>query len=321
MSGQISWEVLMLRLARGVAKLDAARVQKSLDFIYSQRMSDGGFRGRRGPSDLYYTSFALRTLALVGETNCETLPFILSKRNEIFRESIDALSMATCAIFLNVDSLENSDASSDAREVENLAAWLERQLAPMMHVSGGLQTSREAITWSTYLTFLWGVIATMLGETPPRISYNEISARRREDGGFVELAPLKRSGTNPTAAALGIAESVAIGGEIACNDFSPEEFLLWKQNAIAFLAAQQLSGGGFRAHTQIPVADLLSTFTALVTLDRFGGLGTISPAAALTFAHQCRTDSGGYCGGLWDTSADTEYTFYGLAIEAMLTEM
>ena len=31
-----------------------------------------------------------------------------------------------------------------------------------------------------------------------------LKSRRREDGGFVEIAPMRRSGTNPTAAAVGL---------------------------------------------------------------------------------------------------------------------
>ena len=33
----------------------------------SLQRADGGFAGRQGLSDLYYTSFALRTLAILGE--------------------------------------------------------------------------------------------------------------------------------------------------------------------------------------------------------------------------------------------------------------
>ena len=63
---------------------------------------------------------------------------------------------------------------------------------------------------------------------------------------------MRHSGTNPTAAALGL---LLLTEQLDETD---------PPSAAGFLAAMQNAEGGLRANTQIPVADLLSTFTGLV---------------------------------------------------------
>ena len=59
-------ERLHLRLAAGVASLPAERVAAASKFFIASQRSDGGFAGREGESDLCYTAFALRGLAIGG---------------------------------------------------------------------------------------------------------------------------------------------------------------------------------------------------------------------------------------------------------------
>src|SRR5206468_751176 len=60
-------EQLTLRLAVGIAKLpEEVRLRHSKYLLAAQR-EDGGWAGREGGSDLYYTGFALRSLAMLGE--------------------------------------------------------------------------------------------------------------------------------------------------------------------------------------------------------------------------------------------------------------
>ena len=54
------------RLTRGLAGMDSARRQRHRQCILSFQMPDGGFRGREGDSDLYYSGFAVRSLAVLG---------------------------------------------------------------------------------------------------------------------------------------------------------------------------------------------------------------------------------------------------------------
>ena len=60
------------RLARGLDQVAADRILRHRQFIQTQQMPDGGFRGREGESDLYYTGFAVRALAVSGGIDDKT---------------------------------------------------------------------------------------------------------------------------------------------------------------------------------------------------------------------------------------------------------
>ena len=51
---------LALRLASGAARLPARFLAREAAYVAAAQRPDGGFAGRRGGSDLYYTSFGLR---------------------------------------------------------------------------------------------------------------------------------------------------------------------------------------------------------------------------------------------------------------------
>src|SRR5436189_9689 len=140
------------RLVDGLDRLPEEFRQRHIDWLRSVQNPDGGFSGRAGGSDLYYTGFALRSLAV-----------------------LQGLTPDLCDLVQFVRS------------------------------------------------------------------------RRRADGGYVEIAPMKRSGANPTAAAVGILQ---IAG--ALEDHA-------RLAVVDFLAELPSSfEGGLRANDRIPAADLLS---------------------------------------------------------------
>ena len=56
---------LQARLADGLARQPAAFRARHAGFLSERQNPDGGFSGREGESDLYYTGFALRGLAVL----------------------------------------------------------------------------------------------------------------------------------------------------------------------------------------------------------------------------------------------------------------
>ena len=91
------------------------------------------------------------------------------------------------------------------------------------------------------------------------------------------------------------------------------------QNAtIEFLAEMQNDEGGLLANTRIPIADLLSTFTGLLTLSDLHSASVVNFAAARRFVESLELPSGGFLAAAWDGVADVEYTFYGLGCLALL---
>lgn len=84
------------------------------------------------------------------------------------------------------------------------------------------------------------------------------------------------------------------------------------------IQALQHPSGGFLAHSQAPMPDLLSTAVALFTLS----LHRVAPAvdsAPFIYAHWLH--DGGFAPTLFDHQSDVEYVFYGLlAIGALRTD-
>jgi geranylgeranyl transferase type-2 subunit beta len=60
-------EDLTLRLATAIAELPDDLRARHVAYLLAAQRDDGGFAGREGSSDLYYTGFALRSLAMLGE--------------------------------------------------------------------------------------------------------------------------------------------------------------------------------------------------------------------------------------------------------------
>ena len=172
---------------------------------------------------------------------------------------------------------------------------------------GGYAKGPEGNKSSTYHTFLVLLCHEMIEQQmrDPKRIVDFIFSQQRDDGGFVEIAPMKRSGTNPTAAAIG---SLKILG--ALDDAV-------KQDASEFLADMQTDEGGLRANTRIPIADLLSTFTGLLSLQDLSAANLIDEPAARRYAESLQLDDGGFHGAVWDEGCDVEYTFYGLGTLAL----
>jgi geranylgeranyl transferase type-2 subunit beta len=191
------------------------------------------------------------------------------------------------------------------------ADWRDRVAAVLESfrtADGGYGKTPGAAHGSTYTSFLVALALQLLDRPIPRPeSLSELmKSRKRPDGGIVEIHAMKRSGTNPTAAGLGVLQ---ILGEL------DDETRL---AAASFLAALPSAlEGGFRANDRIPAADLLSTFTGSWTLDQLGESSRVDWPELRTFSEACESAGGGFRGGLWDETTDVEYTFYGLGVMAL----
>jgi len=60
-------EELTIRLGTGLGEVPEAIRDNHAGYLKAAQQADGGFAGREGGSDLYYTGFALRSLAVLGE--------------------------------------------------------------------------------------------------------------------------------------------------------------------------------------------------------------------------------------------------------------
>jgi geranylgeranyl transferase type-2 subunit beta len=296
-----------LRLAAGAASLPQPARSRHATFLTAAQRPDGGFSGREGESDLYYTSFALRSLFLLGELYgpladraADFLKSKLSGRETI----IDFLSLIYGAMLLDISAGIDVFADSSANWRDAVAETLEQ----LRRDDGGYAKAKAGRASSTYHSFLVLLCRQLIDRPLPDAGrmVNFVRSQQAGDGGFREIRVAKRGGTNPTAAAIGVLKMLsALDTETT-------------RHTIDFLAGMQTDEGGLRANTRIPIADLLSTFTGVLTLTDLGGLDAVDIAAVRRYVSQLDQAGGGYCGAAWDQGVDVEYTFYGLGTAALL---
>jgi geranylgeranyl transferase type-2 subunit beta len=295
------------RVADGLARLPATVRRRHAEYLVSVQNSDGGFSGREGGSDLYYTGFALRGLAVLDALSpalCERAAGFL--RTTLARETsvVDFLSLLYSCLLAQLAGAGEVLAGSPPDWPDRVAATLESFRA----ADGGYAKAPGGASSSTYHTFLVALCYQMLGRDVPGPGElaRFVLSRRREDGGFVEIAPMRRSGTNPTAAAIGLLTLVEPAVGPASTDV--------RDGVIAFLSDMPSLEGGMRANGRVPLADLLSTFTASWTLAELGALDRLDADSMRGYAEGVERGEGGFHGGLWDEGFDVEYTFYGLGV-------
>lgn len=296
------------RVASGLRRIDPHRLDRHRQFLMTQQMADGGFRGREGDSDLYYTGFAVRSLAISGgldPSRLDSISGFLETHDPLQLNVIDQLSWFYSALVIQAaggrDLLEHQPADF----IDRVAHRLET----LRTADGGYAKSPQGTAGSTYHSFLVVLTWQMLGRSVPRPNalIQFLYDRQRDDGGFVEIAPMKRSGTNPTAAAVALLR--VLGG--LDDDIIAD--------VLGFLTDVASSEGGFQANTRIPFADGLSTFTGLLTAQDLGSDDLLPPRRIEEFVSGAlESPDGGFMGASWDQQSDAEYTFYGLGTLGLL---
>jgi geranylgeranyl transferase type-2 subunit beta len=297
------------RLASELRRLDPERAARHANFILRFQQADGGFAGREGGSDLYYTSFAVRALALLNaldRSRCQDIATYLKNAAAARREYslIDLVSWLYSVITVQLIG----NLAPFAGDAESFADEVTASLEAFRRPDGGYAKTHEGGVGSTYHTFLAALCFELLGRSAPDAAGigRFVLSRRRDDGGFVEIAQMKRSGANPTAAAAALLKRFGAMDDQTLRGIE------------TFLTNVRGDEGGFRANTQIPFCDLLSTFTGLLTAHDLGFVKRIDIESCLRFVNQLEGAEGGFGGAIWDGGADPEYTFYGLGALALL---
>jgi geranylgeranyl transferase type-2 subunit beta len=300
-------ESLTLRLAEGVGELPEELRERHAAYFLAAQREDGGFAGREGGSDLYYTGFGLRALAILGELRGEraqrAAQFLRSRLRG--QESVvDFFSLIYGGRLLEMAAGVDVFHQAEPQWREAVGAWLLK----LRRDDGGFAKGHEGAASSTYHTFLallcLELIEQPLPEPEPILAF--LRKQQAADGGFLEIRAQKRAGTNPTAAAIATLRMLdRLSAEI-------------RESTIDFLLELQTEEGGLRANTRIPIADLLSTFTGLLTLQDLGAAQELDLPALQKFVRSLQHESGGFQGAEWDPAHDVEYSFYGLGCLALL---
>lgn len=307
------------RVSRGLSHWDEVRRQRHREFILTQQNPDGGFGGRGIPveyandepeereSDLYYTAFAIRGLSalkLFTAEDARRVSEYLAVSRHQKSNVIDVVSWLYSALMVQAASGVNPLADADPQWPQHLAATLEG----FRSSDGGYSKTHEGAIGSTYHSFLVALCYELIGQVlpEPQKLVEFIRSRQRDDGGFVEIAPMKRSGTNPTAAAVGV---LTIHSTVGPN---------LRADVLAYLADVRSDEGGFQANTRIPFADSLSTFTGYLTCLDLEAPEAVDRKRLEQFILSLEHPTGGFRAATWDQSTDVEYTFYALGTLGLL---
>lgn len=297
---------LTLQLAIGASQLDPSLRSRHAQWLLAQQRDDGGFAGREGASDPYYTAFALRALWILDALNAENgsrAAHFLKQRLTSKESIIDLISLifGSAIVELAVGEVVIPDEDVDWRQnVSELLSTLRTE-------DGGFAKTPEGRAGSTYQTFLSILCYQLIEIPPPNIAGIEafLESQKQLEGGYLEIRAAKRPGVNPTAAAIGTLKAL---GKLKHDE---------QQNTAEFLAEMQSDEGGFTANTRIPFADLLSSFTGLLTLSDLNSTPKVNTEAINRYALSMQSPEGGFVGFTLDQTADVEYTFYGLATLAL----
>jgi geranylgeranyl transferase type-2 subunit beta len=300
---------LTARLIDGVDRLPPEFRRRHGQWIRAWQNTDGGFPGRAGGSDLYYTGFALRGLAVLQELEsncCIRAATFLRQQLTGSASVIDLFSLLVSAFLVRLGGGPDVLGERPADWPERVAATLES----FRHPDGGYAKAHGSTSGSTYTTFVVALALELLGRPVPfpDLVVSFLRTRHR-GGGFVEILQMKRAGTNPTAAAVGTLQIL--------DGMDPE----LASGVIDFLVRMKSDAeGGIRANDRIPAADLLSTFTGSWTLADLGGFSQLDHRALREYGLRLEGPDGGFRGGLWDAGMDVEYTFYGVGLLGLLAD-
>lgn len=266
------------KLAAGVARLGPSFAEPRVRFVLSKQMPEGGFAGRRGGADIYYTDFALRTLLLLGarDAAARTAPYV-AHQTATPRDATECFNRLNC--------------------VRLLARCGIKTALDVHPIHESLISARSG----AYDAFLTALCLEMLEENPPGTAHGwpaAVAVCKKE-----VKSPRQTNSVAAATAFLRIRD--ALDADTAAR-------------VVGFLASVQAPCGGFLAHPAAPIPDLLSTFTALVALSDIGSLRAADLASAARFVRSLACANGGFRSCSNDPESDVEYTYYGVATAALL---
>lgn len=289
------------RIRAGLGRLNVDFRRRHRRFVASARASGGGFAGRGGRPDRYYTHFGLRAAdALELDRGHELWTAAADFMEGLGRPPGDVVD-CYCEAFSRALLAQRDCCSANWESLPEVAAVCRGE------ATGGEGSSEgTGEAGSLYRAFLAAMTLELLGERPSAEDVGRfVMERRCVDGGFSDTRGAERGSLNPTAAAVVLLCSVGKREQAA--------------EAGGFLAGLQRPDGGFPAHSEAPSSDLMSTFTALVALEDVGRLDGAEMGAAARFARELEAGSGGFYGAPQDREVDVEYTYYGLGVVGLLS--
>lgn len=285
----------MLQVARLAPKLLGDSAALVHTFLNDHQNTDGGFKGRDGRSDLYYTVFGLDSLiALRQAANVPVVAEYL--RSFGSGEGLDFVHL--CCLARAWSAVSRAEEAKEALESVRKVQLLER-VAGFRTPDGGFHPQVGGKAGTVYGCFLGlGAYQDLERELPaPLDMVRSLKFLETPDGAWANERGIKEGATNATAAAVTILRHLQMPIDARVGEW---------------LLEQAHPQGGFKAMPRAPLPDLLSTATALHALSGLQiDLGQ-HKESCLDFIDSLWTNAGGFHGHWSDDDLDCEYTFYGL---------
>lgn len=271
-----------------------------VEFITKQLNPDGGFKGRGGQSDLYYTVFGIESLLGLGDLipKERITNYLLEFGDGCSLDLVHLSCLARC--WADISNAQNMQ----------LTSAIARNIEEHRCSDGGYNVSMGAAHGSAYGCFL------------ALSAHQDLNIRLQNAGAMVDCIRLLRlpdgSYSNDTSVPIGSVPATAAALAVLHYLNEPVDNL-----SVDWLLSQNHPKGGFAV---IPLLrddaapDLLSTATALHTLALVGiSTGSIKQKC-LDFVNSLWNPEGGFRGNRTDDTLDCEYTYYGLLALGHLSE-
>jgi geranylgeranyl transferase type-2 subunit beta len=297
-------QIITALLQQGNSYLSTGLRDRIADYVVSKRREDGGYPGRFGGSDPYYTDFALRILSLTrSEEVRHPATLAYAARGDPMADIPECFNRLSIAQFCDVPL---------PRRARNC---LERHLL----VSDCYCRSVVSPVPSAYCTFLGTNCEEILGLDSRNWmdAADQILKLQSADGGFADTGSGDAPQTNPTSAAAGYLIQAGLF-ETRLTDSRKSDLEHATVQAGTYLLGMQAQGGGFKAHANASYPDLLSTFTALAALAAMGRVKQANLKEHIRFVGLIADANGGFRSCIADAESDIEYTYYGLGCLALI---
>ncbi len=185
---------LTVRLATGISLLPKETRTLHAEYLLAAQLHDGGFGGRMGGSDLYYTAFAVRGLSILGqlygEPAAKSAEF-LSRQLETHQTIVDFFSLFYAANLLRISAGIDVFAESDPGWPDQIAEFLET----LRRDDGGYAKGTGGHAGSTYNTFLVMLVLELIERPVPHPDQivKFLGSQMAQDGGWREIRASKRA--------------------------------------------------------------------------------------------------------------------------------
>lgn len=287
-------------------------------FVDQAKYENGGFQDRAGKLDIYYSVFGY-TLAFAYDIKLDLekeFRFLEGWNQKQNADLIHAVCYIRCYYLLLVlEQKQKFNLKVDVSDFDGFIAKLvmKRMIKKLRKncqsyfdlieeykaKDGGYNHNKKGARQATvYASFLVYTLYQDLNKSKTQL--NEISKH------LGELKCKDASFANDNDSQTGVSSATAAGIIMTMNkDIKVEA-------SIAYLMKNYTPRGGFKAAIGLPIADVLSTSTALLALYMAGENLQELSEKSLDFINLHWDESGGFFGSIADMTCDVEYTYYAL---------